>query len=353
MHPILISRGGLASYFLSWLLIGFLLAALFVFSDTYSWSLALSVMLPMIIVYAFLNLSTYYLCRAFPIGVTPLVKLVLPFLGASFISAAVWTLAGNGWILLLEAAFELQSVAEPYSRQVPMVFGIGVLLFLLSTVVHYVLITAERARDSERRSYELRLLAQDAELRLLRAQIDPHFLFNSLNSISSLIVSSPDLAREMTVRLADFLRKSLHHGSQQAITVRQEVALITDYLAVEQIRFGERLKVEISMDEETGSLAVPPLLLQPLVENAVRHGIAHLLDGGCVRVRSSRTSQTLHLVVDNPCDDARPRQAGTGVGLENVRNRLHRLYGNDARVDVEESNDYFEVTLQLPAVPHE
>jgi LytS/YehU family sensor histidine kinase len=214
--------------------------------------------------------------------------------------------------------------------------------------MHYVILAAEQSREAERQTFELKLLAQDAELRALRAQIDPHFLFNSLNSISALTTSDPAKARTMTLMLADFFRKSLELGAHSFISLNDELALISDFLTIEQVRFGSRLKVERIIKDECQSTSVPPLILQPLVENAVRHGIAHLVDGGTIRIGCERNGDRLVVHIENPIDSDRHRRKDTGLGMKNVRLRLDTLYGNDARVDVEETDDYFRVNLYFP-----
>jgi two-component system sensor histidine kinase AlgZ len=348
MHPILSGRGPAALYFAVWALVGTLLAALLVFANAFPWSTAAVLVFPLVLVYAFVNLSSFYLCRAFPIDRTGIPQLLTVFLFSSFVSSAAWVAAAGGWTWVMQDVLHVTVPMDQAVRLGAAAFGAGVLLFLLVAVIHYVIIALEQARTSERRAYELRLHGQDAELKLLRAQIDPHFLFNSLNSISSLITSAPERARDMTLKLAAFLRESQRLGSRTQIPLQQELALIADFCAIERVRFGPRLLVDINADDASLATLVPPLVLQPLVENAVRHGIAHLVDGGTVLVRAGRLASGLTLSVENPCDPDRPRHKGTGLGLENVRQRLRAVHGFAARVDVEESNAYFRVTLFLP-----
>lgn len=212
--------------------------------------------------------------------------------------------------------------------------------------------TFEASREVERRAYELKLLAQDAELRALRAQIDPHFLFNSLNSISALTTQDPSAAREMCILLGDFLRKSLKVGTEEKISLSEEIALIMNFLAIEKVRFGNRLNVEMNVDERSTSTAVPPLLLQPLIENAIKHGIAQRIDGGTIVLSSEQNGSTLHIKIKNPVDADQKKVIGNKIGLQNVKDRLRKLYGNDARIDTELEDGFFVVDLSLPAEKH-
>jgi len=209
----------------------------------------------------------------------------------------------------------------------------------------------EEATQAERSALELEVLAREAELRALRAQIDPHFLFNALNSISSLTGSDPAAARAMCLELADFLRESVRLGSAASIPLADELALAEKYLAVERARFGSRLRVEREVSAEAGACGVPPLVLQPLVENAVTHGVANLVGGGVVRIAARRLGKRLHLTVDNPMDPGAAVRPGEGVGLANVRGRLAALYGQEARVEVLQDGGHFRVELVWPAAP--
>ena len=178
----------------------------------------------------------------------------------------------------------------------PFVFAAGVLLFLLALAVHYALLAFEAAREAERRQLELELLTRDAELRALRAQIDPHFLYNSLNSISALTASDPAGARRMCVLLGGFLRDTLSLSSRERIPLAEELALADSFLSIEQVRFGARLQVDRRIDDASAACLVPPLLLQPLVENAITHGIAGLLEGGVIRLDIARRNGTARSV---------------------------------------------------------
>jgi LytS/YehU family sensor histidine kinase len=223
------------------------------------------------------------------------------------------------------------------------------LLYLLAAATHYTIITFETSRLSEQRALEARLLANQAELQSLRAQIDPHFLFNSLSSISTLITRKPEAARDMCLTLADFLRMSLRYGAKESITLEEELSLARQYLEIEQIRFGPRLSVREEVAAEARTCLVPPLILQPLVENAIGHGIAHLVDGGAITIRASRTHKTLTLAVTNPYDAERPPGKGSGLGMANVRKRLRTLYGNDGAVTITDADAMFCAEVTLPA----
>jgi two-component system LytT family sensor kinase len=179
------------------------------------------------------------------------------------------------------------------------------------------------------REERLRRLLTEAELKALRTQVDPHFLFNTLNTIADLINHNPQQAERMTERLAECFRYALAKHSRNLSTLDEELDFARHYLEIEQVRFGDRLRVQLSRGDAIGSEAVPSLLLQPLLENAIRHGLAPMREGGCVSVRAQREGERLRLSIE---DDGIGLRAGSraGVGLENVQQRLRTLYAQAA-----------------------
>jgi len=225
----------------------------------------------------------------------------------------------------------------------------GILLYLLSVTFHYVLLAEQSSREAQARALEARVLARDAELKALRAQVNPHFLFNCLHSISALTSLDSGRAREMCILLADFLRATLRLGGKESITLEEELALIRGYLAIEKVRFGARLTMEEDVEKGTNQVLIPPLLLQPLVENAIRHGIANLPEGGVIRLGAHRLDGTVSIEVENSFDPESPASLKTGVGLENIRQRLHTRYAGEAKISVKSDGERFLVRVSLPA----
>jgi LytS/YehU family sensor histidine kinase len=195
------------------------------------------------------------------------------------------------------------------------------------------------------------VLARDSELKALKAQINPHFLFNSLHSISALTAIDAAKAREMCIVLADFLRATLGMGEKTLIPLRDELFLVHSFLSVEKVRFGSRLKLEEQIEPEALECLVPPLLLQPLVENAIAHGISNLTEGGWIRIGISCRDGPgdLVILVENNFDPDMPPRRGTGTGLRNVRQRLDARYGKQATFEAYSKESCFRVELNLPA----
>jgi two-component system sensor histidine kinase AlgZ len=298
-----------------------------------------------------LLLPVRYVCRTLPLGRTSFSRLLVTHgLGALVLS--------SGWVSLRAglARFAASSgpAAEPglaarYQDHVSGLLVGGALLYLLAAFFHYMVLAVEASRRAEQQSLEMAVLAREAEIKALKAQVHPHFLFNSLNSISALTTSDPAQAREMCILLAELFRRSLSLGDRPSVSLEEELAVARTYLAIEGLRLGRRLKVEEAIDEASKACLLPPLLLQPLVENAIRHGIATCVDGGVLRLEAHTDGHTLRLRVLNPFDPEAPVRPGVGLGLSNVRKRLLVRYGAAAAFDAERGEDSFRVSLVLPA----
>ncbi|MEO8189140.1 MAG: histidine kinase [Acidobacteriota bacterium] len=330
MHPLLARKGRLGPYLAACTPLAAVLVAVLARPGALSLLEAAAVAVPMTLLYAFLGLSAWYPARSLPLERGRLALVVITHCVTGVCTSAVWVFVGAGMVRLLALTPTFAALPARYAQEVPVLFGAGVLLYLLFVALHYVLVAFEAAREAERRESALEILARKAELEALKAQIHPHFLFNSLNSISALVASDPPKAREMCIGLAEFLRQSLSVGERPAIPLSEEIALATRYLDVERARFGRRLAVETDVTPEGALCSVPPLLLQPLVENAVVHGIATLEAGGIVRMQAERSGRRLRIVIENPYDPDAPPKRRSGLGLKIVRDRLTALYGAEA-----------------------
>jgi two-component system sensor histidine kinase AlgZ len=347
MHPILSRGERLAAYLAVWLVIGILLAAVLT-GQGLEWPEALALLLPLCLVYSFVCLSAWYVCRATPLRTSGLSRVLATSGLAALVSGALWLGLARAWIAALSELSVFATRADVFLDQAPFLFASGVLLFLLALAVHHALIAFETVTEAERRQLELEVLAREAELRALRAQVDPHFLYNSLNSISALTKSDPDGARRMCILLGEFLRETLRVSGRARIPLSEELALAERFLGIEQVRFGARLRIEQHVDAAASLCRVPPLVLQPLVENAITHGIAGLLEGGVIHLDITRLNGRLAVALENPRDVDSPAPTGRGVGLDSVRRRLTTMFGSTATMRTEIETGRFRVELDLP-----
>jgi signal transduction histidine kinase len=244
----------------------------------------------------------------------------------------------DGHLILLKRLFAYNVVSDAFSIYLPIV--------LIAHAVSYY----QQFRERELRTAQLETQLAQAHLQALKNQLQPHFLFNTLHSISALVLTDPHAADRMIVRLSDLLRMSLEDSGTQETTLAHEVEFALGYLEIEKVRFENRLQVVLEIAPETLDAQVPHLVLQPLVENAVRHGIAKRTSDGVVRIASRKQDQNLFLQVkDNgPGLDESERQRN-GLGLAATRERLQTLYGKDQAVDMRNVREGgLEVIVQIP-----
>lgn len=350
MHPILSQVRRLGIYLVAWIPVSALLAYLFVAVAGMT-SLQAGVLAPILcLVYAFDCLSAWYSCKATPIDSAGSVRLLTTHLLGAGIMSAVWVLVARGIAHLLARAPNFATLPEHVNRAASLLFVVGILLYVLAVGLYYKLLAMEQSQALEQRLNEAKVLARDAELRALKTQINPHFLFNSLHSISALTSIDPARARDMCVALADFLRLTLGMGEKTVIPLEEELALLRKYLVVEKIRFGSRLDMKEDIEPAALHCTVPPLLLQPLIENAVTHGIANLPEGGWIQLAVHRNeNDLLDILVANNYDPDTPPRRRSGVGLVNVRQRMEARYGSHAHFSCGRQDDRFEVRLNIPA----
>jgi two-component system sensor histidine kinase AlgZ len=295
-----------------------------------------------------------------------------------FIACAVWTVPlallqralwrqGRAWwtmtLVLLAASYAMSVVNALMGQRLSIALGLetgyhwgdlvrgldGCWLALVAfCAMHAVAVYYLSLQRTRLRLAQALADTRDAELRALRLQVNPHFLFNTLNAVSALVAAGANRdANRMLARVSDFLRATLAHDGCHEHTLAEELALTEAYLDIEKARLGERLQLAMHAGPDLLDAAVPYLMLQPLVENAVRHGIAPLAAPGRIDIRVARTGDRLCVDVHN--DGARPATGGGGIGLANVANRLRHLYGDAQRVDAGWGDDgRFRVSLTLP-----
>jgi two-component sensor histidine kinase len=348
MHPILASGRRLVLYLLAWLPV----LALLVYvggaaGGGIAWRDTALVLAPVCFVYAFVCLSPWYVCRAIPLRPASMTHAVITCCAAAAVCSAFFVACARA------AAYAFAAQPPPEGR-LPLLFGMGVLLYLLSTGLHYAALANLEQREAERRAAEARTLARESELQALRFQLNPHFLFNSLHSIAALATLDGARARQMCVLLSDFLRSSLAISDRDSISLRDELALARSYLDVEHVRFGARLRIEETIEKSCEECLVPALLLQPLVENAVKHGVASLVDGGAIRLAVSRSGGRVAIQIENAFDpemsNARPGGPVHGLGLGHVRRRLQVRYGEEAELECgpTTAGAIYRVVLRMP-----
>lgn len=206
----------------------------------------------------------------------------------------------------------------------------------------------QEQKEHEQRKADAEKLSKDAELYKLQQQLQPHFLFNSLNSISALAGTQPQLARKMIHQLSDFLRGTLKKEDHQWVTLQEELQHLELYLEIEKVRFSHRLHTEIVTDSNSTQCKLPAMLLQPIVENAIKFGLYDTTETITIRIRSVCTDNYLVITVENPFDPDTSSSAGTGFGLSSIQRRLYLLFGRNDLLETRSTDNLFITSVKLP-----
>jgi two-component system, LytTR family, sensor kinase len=235
-------------------------------------------------------------------------------------------------------------------RSMPVRFDMAFLVIGCSLIMSMLWYSLEEKKFNESRKSDAEKLARDAELYKLRQQLQPHFLFNSLNSISALAGKQPEQARKMIQQLSDFLRAALKKEDYQLTTLAEELQHLQLYLEMEKMRFGHRLSTEITHDEKSLQFMIPPMLLQPLVENAIKFGLYDTTDNITININAVTYENHLQITVQNPFDPetSAPKQ-GTGFGLSSVQRRLYLLFARNDLLTTSVNGNIFSTTVKIPA----
>lgn len=235
-------------------------------------------------------------------------------------------------------------------KSLPIRFIFAVLLIGCMTVISILSYSQQEQKELEGRKNEAEKLTREAELNSLREKLHPHFLFNSLNSISALTVSKPEQARKMVHQLSDFLRGTLRKDNQLS-TLKEELEHLQLYLEIEKVRFGNRLNTVIEVDEHLFDKQIPPMLLQPIVENAIKFGLYDTLEAVKISIITSFETPYLNITVSNPFDEetAHPNK-GTGFGLTSIKRRLNLIYNRSDLLSTKSLNHQFITIIKIPQI---
>lgn len=261
--------------------------------------------------------------------------LIPRLLFSSFVSAIILT-----FILILFDKLVLSQTEEnaiEFSRVLINVISLWILL-LFWNAIYFTYHFFQKSRNQEIANLELVASNREGELKNLRSQLNPHFLFNSLNSIRALVDIEPAKAKRSITTLSSLLRQSLQYGRENLVTMEQEVGLAKSYLELEKIRFEERLNIEWNLDNSLDQIEIPPFSLQMLVENAIKHGISELKEGGDVRIKTFKSKNGVHLLVENSGN--LKRVTDLGVGIQNIKRRLQLQFGAGASFEIKEQGGH-------------
>jgi two-component system, LytTR family, sensor kinase len=316
---------------------------------------ALKLNLVQFYLWAILSPLVFRFARRFPIELRPLnVRNVLLYFPALISFAGIHQVLHLAvlWSITPRWRQKYPALIDCYRAYFAFGFYIDLIIALLIVIAVHALLYYQNFRASELAQSSLKTQLAQAQLRALKMQLHPHFLFNTLHSISSLVLEDPPKANSMIARLGDFLRLTIENSEQQLVTLKEETEFLRCYLDIEQVRFGDRLTVAFELEPQTLSAQVPHLILQPVVENAIQHAIAPRAAQGHINIEAKRLNSLLQVAIsDNgPGIGSNANSLGKKcVGLSNVRSRLQQFYGPDFRFELMNTSDGgLTVVMEIP-----
>jgi len=352
MHPFFNSTNRLLVLLAGWLLLTASIAGLISITFRSSMADSLILLTPLYLLCLVLILPNYYICRGLPLGQTPWVMLLGSQVLTLIAITGLWSVVGQAYSAMLDSS-TLISVQQPrfvtlFDSSQPMNLTIVSIQYEIIVLIHYLFFAMEKSRDLEQAALQQKLLISQAELQTLKATVHPHFLFNSLNTLANIALSSPEQAHRFCLLIAEFLRYSVAYSKKTSVSLDDELEHIQNYLGIERERFGERLKTTFEIEDGTGSISVPPLILFPIVENAIKHGIDSRIEGGTLTIVARRGDGMLVVDISNPVDELGRKLKGTGHGISSVERRLRSRYGHKALLKTTREAGSFRVQLYLP-----
>jgi two-component system LytT family sensor kinase len=345
-HPVLENRVGHLIWWLVWLLIGLGQSALFYY--TYKEPLLINILDGAIsfILFSILALALWFPFSYLNSYVNRPIVIFGNLLGVGAISVAIWI--GATELLLQPLTADQLLYKDHISATLPYRIGIGIFIYGLIIVTYYLFTSLANLSEKKAKEAQLESLVKETELKMLRSQINPHFLFNSLNSISSLTITNPEKARDMVVKLSDFMRYALSRRDEQPVSLESELGNMRLYLEIEKVRFGDKLTTEENIEAECLEFKIPVLLLQPLYENAVKHGVYESTESVRIVTQARINNGYIEITISNNYDPEAISKRGTGTGLLNVTRRLELFFGKSASITTSKENNIYTVTLYIP-----
>jgi len=346
-HPILSNRYGVPIYLGFWFVFTAMLFTIdwYFQNEVYQEAIAsaLSISLPLLIIAP----SVWFVVKHIDVEKIGRLAAVLHHIAVAIIIVVAWLSLTHfiySWIGNPIAKDHRPSIIMPHHWLVFMAFAIYDYIIMLYYMIIYYRNFKEKIEDES----ELRNLVKEAEINALKSQINPHFLFNSLNSVSSLTLIQPEQSRDMLVKLSTFLRYSLDQDLKELNTLSNEMKNSRLYLEIEKVRFGDRLVLDFELDTICETLKIPNLILQPIYENAIKHGVHESIEPVVIKTRAQVENGNLIIQISNNFDSDAIALKGQGIGLKNIQERLYLIYGRKDLLGITRTESNFTVNLEFP-----
>ena len=295
------------------------------------------------ILYPLLGSSIWYSIRYNSLEDVSVGRLIIFHLIAASILCGIW-------IYISYAIYQpfIKDNNKYLKDGLPSKIFLGYAMYAIYLVFFYAVNYYQSLKEKIKKESEYKALIREAELQALKSQINPHFLFNSLNSISSLTVSNPEKAQEMVINLSTFMRYSLMHNEKEMVSFSRELQNIKLYLSIEKVRFGKKLNAEFEIDAHCMEAEIPNMILQPLFENAIKYGVYETTDQVTIKTICNCEGNFLKIIIVNDYDASTIKRRGEGIGLRNIKKRMEIIYNNPDLMKITDLKTSFEVQLIIP-----
>lgn len=346
LNPILKNGSALFIYVVIWTLVAGLHFVLLRFFYHFSYAVSITDAAFSNFSFALLSLSSWYIVRYVNVEHKGTVNLVINHFIAAIILSGLWT--GVNYFLYYEIFADYTLYNNFLAKSLAWRFASGMLFYFVIILIYYLIIYYHNYQNKRIDELNLRNIVKETKLSYLKAQLNPHFLFNSLNSISSLTTIDPEKAQEMIIKLSSYLRFTLDQKENKLIPFEDELENCQLYLEIEKIRFGKRLKIENIIDENSCNIKVPNMILQPLYENAVKYSVHESIDTITITTKTEMTNKAMEITISNNIDKNSIARKGKGIGLKNIKSRLKLIYNSDDLIKINKAEDRFEVKILVP-----
>ena len=351
LNPITTNRVYFIAYVLTWMFIAVLQAGIEHFYFGLEMTNAFADAFTVQIIHMVSGLAVWYPVRFNPVSSRNLFTPLINITATGLLTVFVWV--GATWLILKGFYAGEPEFIGFLNDSLPYRIITDALFYIVLVLVYSLMVYSSNLREKISNESNLRMLVRDAELNALKAQINPHFLFNSLNSISLLTMRNPAKAREMIIKLSEFLRYSLRFNKDETTTLKEELGNMTRYLDIEKIRFGEKLVYESLYEESLLDSKIPGMILQPLLENAIKHGVYESTEPVRIRLEMWKEPGELRILVSNDFDPEATPRTGARIGLKNISERLRLHYGRHDLITYGKEGGTFTVNLTIPQVAEE
>ncbi len=332
-------------YIIVWLVISIIETAILSFSDLRIKYVIIDVLIHNN-VYALLGFIIWYPVYFSDIEKKPILFILLTHIASVFLVVLVWSQLSQ---YLVSLAVEKDYSYSLFMKNSQFVrYGMGILFYIIIVLIYYLIIYYNSFQEKLLKEADLKTLVKESELASLKAQINPHFLFNSLNSVSSLTMVDASKAQEMIIKLAEFLRYSIGKDQKEKTTLKNELENIQRYLDIEKTRFNEKLELKLKLNKNCEESFLPNMILQPLIENAIKHGVYENIDKTEISIDCFANRDYLEIFIRNNFDPKAIPRKGAGVGLKNIAHRLGIIYNRSDLIRVNKGDTQFEVRLLIP-----